>query len=64
VVLCAGQNGGLASSGIPVLAHTVIEQAEVVISGRSVMRPALNPWACDLTEPTLCVFLPMGARRL
>ena len=34
----------LASSGIPALAHSISEQAEVVISARSVMQPALNPW--------------------
>jgi hypothetical protein len=60
----------LASSGIPVLAHSIIEQAEIVISGRPVRAsPVLNshagrPQDCDLTEPTRCVFLPIGVRRL
>ena len=60
----------LASSGIPVLAHSIIEQAEIVIRGRPVLAsPVLNshaarPQDCDLTEPTRCVFLPIGVRRL
>ena len=57
----------LASSGIPVLAHSFIEQAEVVISGRPVLAsPIANDHAarlestdCDPTEPTRCVFLPI-----
>jgi len=62
----------LASSGIPVLAHSIIEQAEIVISGRPMLTsPILNSLVArpqstdyDLTEPTRCVFLPMGGRRL
>ena len=60
----------LASDGIPVVTHSIIEEARVVISGRPVQAsPVLNshaarPQDCDLTEPTRCVFLPIGVRRL
>jgi hypothetical protein len=57
----------LASSGIPMLAHSMIEQAEFVLSGRPVLAsPIANGHAadfqstdCDPTEPTRCVFLPI-----
>jgi hypothetical protein len=57
----------LASSGIPVLAHSIIEQAEVAMSGRPVLAsPIANnhaarpePTDCDPTEPARCVFLPI-----
>ena len=56
----------LASSGIPALAHSIIEQAEVAISGRPVLASSIaNGHAarpqfmdCDPTEPTRCVLLP------
>jgi len=61
----------LASSGIPVLAHSIVKQPEVVISGRPVLASPIpnsheaRPQStdCDLTEPTRCVFLPTGVRR-
>jgi hypothetical protein len=51
------------STGIPALAHSLIEQAEVVIGGRPVLAysPAAarpQPSDCDPLEPTRCVLLP------
>ena len=56
----------LASSGIPALAHSIIEQAEVVISGRPVLASSIanghaarpESMDCDPTEPSGCVLLP------
>ena len=54
------------SAGIPTLAHSIIEQAEAVISGRPVLASsvanghAARPQSmdCDPTESTRCVLLP------
>ena len=54
------------STGIPALAHSLIEQAEVVISGRPVLASSIanghaarpQSMDCDPTEPTRCVLLP------
>ena len=56
----------LASSGMPVLGHSIIEQAEVFIRGGPVLAsPIANGHAarpqstdCDLIEPTRCIVLP------
>ena len=54
---------GWLSTGIPALAHSIIKEAEVVISIRPVLAysPAPvhpQPTDCDPLEPKRCVFLP------
>ena len=50
-------------TGIPALAHSLVEQAEVVIGGRSVLASSSTAARsqftdCDPLEPTRCVLLP------
>src|SRR3954471_7736255 len=55
---------GWLSTGMPPLAHSVGEQAKVVISGRSVLASSSTTARsqftdCDPLEPTRCVLLPI-----